>query len=61
MLNVVYLIICLLLSVQASSKKKQNIYSDALPVNCASEMRRRPPSVYASSGTVMQKAKVAAQ
>ncbi|KAI4819417.1 hypothetical protein KUCAC02_004664 [Chaenocephalus aceratus] len=46
---------------KASSKKKQNIYSDALPVNCASEMRRRPPSVYASSGTVMQKAKVAAQ
>ncbi|KAF3838087.1 hypothetical protein F7725_009855, partial [Dissostichus mawsoni] len=42
---------------KASSKKKQNIYSDALPVNCASEMRRRPPSVYASSGTVMQKAK----
>ncbi|XP_042349005.1 actin filament-associated protein 1-like 1 isoform X3 [Plectropomus leopardus] len=43
--------------VKASSKKTQNIYSDALPVNCASEMRRRPPSVYASSGTVMQKAK----
>ncbi|XP_074530204.1 actin filament-associated protein 1-like 1 isoform X1 [Halichoeres trimaculatus] len=39
------------------SRKKQNIYSESLPVNCASEMRRRPPSVYASSGTVMQKAK----
>ncbi|XP_041799849.1 actin filament-associated protein 1-like 1 isoform X3 [Chelmon rostratus] len=44
--------------VKASSKKTQNIYSDSLPVNCALEMRRRPPSVYASStGTVMQKAK----
>ncbi|XP_060935309.1 actin filament-associated protein 1-like 1 isoform X1 [Limanda limanda] len=44
--------------VKASSKKRQNIYSDSLPVNCASEIRRRPPSVYASStGTVMQKAK----
>ncbi|XP_024918711.1 actin filament-associated protein 1-like 1 isoform X3 [Cynoglossus semilaevis] len=40
-----------------SSKKSQNIYSDSLPVNCALEMKRRPPSVYASSGTVMQKAK----
>lgn len=44
--------------VKASNKKSQNIYSDSLPVNCAAEMRRRPPSVYAStSGTVMQKAK----
>ncbi|XP_069387862.1 actin filament-associated protein 1-like 1 isoform X3 [Paralichthys olivaceus] len=44
--------------VKASTKKKQNIYSESLPVNCASEIRRRPPSVYASStGTVMQKAK----
>ncbi|XP_031589204.1 actin filament-associated protein 1-like 1 isoform X2 [Oreochromis aureus] len=44
--------------VQASSKKIQNIYSDSLPVNCAAELRRRPPSVYAScTGTVMQKAK----
>ncbi|CAN9514790.1 unnamed protein product [Ophioblennius macclurei] len=43
---------------KASGKKNQNIYSDSLPVNCAAEMRRRPPSVYAStSGTVMQKAK----
>uniref|UniRef100_A0A8C3GB01 Actin filament-associated protein 1-like 1 n=1 Tax=Cyclopterus lumpus TaxID=8103 RepID=A0A8C3GB01_CYCLU len=38
-------------------KKTQNIYSESLPVNCAAEMRRRPLSVYASSGTVMQKAK----
>uniref|UniRef100_A0A8C5F3Z7 Actin filament-associated protein 1-like 1 n=1 Tax=Gadus morhua TaxID=8049 RepID=A0A8C5F3Z7_GADMO len=31
---------------------------EALPVNCATEMRKRPPSVYASTkGTVMQKAK----
>uniref|UniRef100_A0A8C6TCR1 Actin filament-associated protein 1-like 1 n=1 Tax=Neogobius melanostomus TaxID=47308 RepID=A0A8C6TCR1_9GOBI len=38
--------------------KHQNIYAEGLPVNCASELRRRPPSVYASSsGTVMQKAK----
>ncbi|XP_029368729.1 actin filament-associated protein 1-like 1 isoform X2 [Echeneis naucrates] len=44
--------------VTASSRKSQNIYSETLPVNCALEMRRRPPSVYASStGTVMQKAK----
>ncbi|KAM7389495.1 hypothetical protein PAMP_023471 [Pampus punctatissimus] len=45
--------------VKGSSKKTQNIYSESLPVNCALEMRKRPPSVYASSkGTVMQKAKV---
>ncbi|XP_070819087.1 actin filament-associated protein 1-like 1 isoform X1 [Chaetodon trifascialis] len=43
--------------VKAASKKTQNIYNDSLPVNCALEMRRRPPSVYASTGTVMQKAK----
>ncbi|XP_035017680.2 actin filament-associated protein 1-like 1 isoform X1 [Hippoglossus stenolepis] len=42
---------------KASNKKRQNIYSESLPVNCASEIRRRPPSVYASTGTVMQKAK----
>nr|XP_061783743.1 actin filament-associated protein 1-like 1 isoform X2 [Nerophis lumbriciformis] len=44
--------------VKGSKKKTLNIYSEAVAVNCASEMRRRPPSVYASStGTVMQKAK----
>lgn len=43
--------------IKGCGKKKQNIYSESLPVNCASEMRRRPPSVYASTGTVMQKAK----
>ncbi|XP_068596359.1 actin filament-associated protein 1-like 1 [Brachionichthys hirsutus] len=43
---------------KASSKKTHFVYSECVPVNCASEMRRRPPSVYASStGTVMQKAK----
>ncbi|XP_013879601.1 actin filament-associated protein 1-like 1 isoform X1 [Austrofundulus limnaeus] len=44
--------------IKTSSKKIQNIYSESLPVNCAAELRRRPPSVYAScTGTVMQKAK----
>ncbi|KAJ8266777.1 hypothetical protein GJAV_G00134590 [Gymnothorax javanicus] len=39
--------------------KTDNPYSEAhLPVNCASEMRKRPPSLYASGrGNVMQKAK----
>ncbi|KAI1903010.1 hypothetical protein AGOR_G00022770 [Albula goreensis] len=39
--------------------KPETPYSEAsLPVNCASEMRKRPPSMYASSrGNVMQKAK----
>ncbi|XP_055080616.1 actin filament-associated protein 1-like 1 isoform X2 [Periophthalmus magnuspinnatus] len=42
----------------SNNKKQQNIYAEGLPVNCAAELRRRPPSVYASSnGTVMQKAK----
>uniref|UniRef100_A0A3B4EQZ9 Actin filament-associated protein 1-like 1 n=1 Tax=Pundamilia nyererei TaxID=303518 RepID=A0A3B4EQZ9_9CICH len=45
-------------SAEAKPPKIQNIYSDSLPVNCAAELRRRPPSVYAScTGTVMQKAK----
>nr|XP_020449342.1 actin filament-associated protein 1-like 1 isoform X2 [Monopterus albus] len=45
-------------SAKTFSRKTQNLYSESLPVNCAAEMRRRPPSVYASStGTVMQKAK----
>ncbi|XP_034037119.1 actin filament-associated protein 1-like 1 isoform X2 [Thalassophryne amazonica] len=43
--------------VKISSRKTHNLHSESLPVNCATEMRRRPPSVYASSGTVMQKAK----
>ncbi|XP_030621644.1 actin filament-associated protein 1-like 1 [Chanos chanos] len=41
------------------NKKSETTYSESvLPVNCASEMRRRPPSIYASAkGNVMQKAK----
>ncbi|CAL8306880.1 unnamed protein product [Arctogadus glacialis] len=47
-----------LAALEAGNSKIQNIYSEALPVNCATEMRKRPPSVYASTkGTVMQKAK----
>ncbi|XP_076018896.1 actin filament-associated protein 1-like 1 isoform X2 [Genypterus blacodes] len=41
--------------IKGQNKKALNIYSDSLPVN--SELRRRPLSVYASAGTVMQKAK----
>ncbi|XP_061104554.1 actin filament-associated protein 1-like 1 isoform X2 [Conger conger] len=39
--------------------KSDSPYSESsLPVNCASEIRKRPPSMYASSrGNVMQKAK----
>ncbi|XP_023677064.1 actin filament-associated protein 1-like 1 isoform X2 [Paramormyrops kingsleyae] len=41
------------------SGKAEGLYSDSsLPVNCAAEMRKRPPSIYASNkGSVMQKAK----
>ncbi|XP_076836078.1 actin filament-associated protein 1-like 1b isoform X2 [Brachyhypopomus gauderio] len=41
------------------TSKTENIYNEAsLPVNCASEMHKRPPSVYTSTkGNVMQKAK----
>ncbi|KAJ7997278.1 hypothetical protein DPEC_G00227320 [Dallia pectoralis] len=40
-------------------RKVENLYSEAsVPVNCAAEMKKRPPSIYASSkGNVMQKAK----
>uniref|UniRef100_A0A8B9KAY7 Actin filament-associated protein 1-like 1 n=1 Tax=Astyanax mexicanus TaxID=7994 RepID=A0A8B9KAY7_ASTMX len=40
-------------------RKSESPYSEtSLPVNCASEMRKRPPSYYASAkGNVMQKAK----
>ncbi|XP_042567421.1 actin filament-associated protein 1-like 1b [Cyprinus carpio] len=39
---------------------KEDIYNGAtVPVNCASEIKKRPPSIYASTkGNVMQKAKV---
>ncbi|XP_048022553.1 actin filament-associated protein 1-like 1b [Megalobrama amblycephala] len=45
--------------VKVPVKKKEHIYNDAtVPVNCASEMKKRPPSIYASAkGNVMQKAK----
>ncbi|XP_052444621.1 actin filament-associated protein 1-like 1 isoform X1 [Carassius gibelio] len=44
---------------KAPGKKKEDIYNGAtVPVNCASEMKKRPPSIYASTkGNVMQKAK----
>ncbi|XP_036443604.1 actin filament-associated protein 1-like 1b isoform X2 [Colossoma macropomum] len=39
-------------------RKAENPYEASLPVNCATEMRKRPSSIYASSkGNVMQKAK----
>ncbi|XP_062867061.1 actin filament-associated protein 1-like 1b [Trichomycterus rosablanca] len=40
-------------------RKTENAYSEAsIPVNCTSEMRKRPPSICASTkGSVMQKAK----
>ncbi|XP_069052094.1 actin filament-associated protein 1-like 1 isoform X2 [Lepisosteus oculatus] len=40
------------------STAESNSTEHPMPVNCASEMRKRPPSIYASgSGNVMQKAK----
>ncbi|KAJ0061598.1 hypothetical protein NL108_005787 [Boleophthalmus pectinirostris] len=43
---------------KAQSSKPERIYNESLPVNSASELRKRPPSMYASSkGNVMQKAK----
>ncbi|XP_005161361.1 actin filament-associated protein 1-like 1b isoform X1 [Danio rerio] len=46
-------------TIKASVKKKEHLYTDAtVPVNCASEMKKRPLSIYASAkGNVMQKAK----
>uniref|UniRef100_A0A3B5LA15 Actin filament-associated protein 1-like 1 n=1 Tax=Xiphophorus couchianus TaxID=32473 RepID=A0A3B5LA15_9TELE len=39
--------------------KAEKVYNESAPVNSASELRKRPPSLYASSrGNVMQKAKV---
>ncbi|XP_061755242.1 actin filament-associated protein 1-like 1 isoform X2 [Nerophis ophidion] len=39
-------------------KKVDKVYNDIIPVNSASELRKRPPSLYASSKVnVMQKAK----
>lgn len=45
---------------QAQGSKVEKVYNEIMPVNAASELRKRPPSLYASSkGNVMQKAKVA--
>ncbi|XP_036424889.1 actin filament-associated protein 1-like 1 isoform X3 [Colossoma macropomum] len=41
-----------------NQKTEMQYIESFLPVNCASEMRKRPPSIYASTkGNVMQKAK----
>ncbi|KAM9847175.1 actin filament-associated protein 1-like 1 [Aulostomus maculatus] len=46
------------ISVKAQGKKVEKVYNETVPVNSASELRKRPPSLYASSkGNVMQKAK----
>uniref|UniRef100_A0A667YLN7 Actin filament-associated protein 1-like 1 n=1 Tax=Myripristis murdjan TaxID=586833 RepID=A0A667YLN7_9TELE len=50
--------VCVYLHMQAQGNKVEKVYSESVPVNSASELRKRPPSVYASSrGNVMQKAK----
>lgn len=50
---------CISLCLQTSGNKVEKVYSDNIPVNSASELRKRPPSLCASSrGNVMQKAKV---
>ncbi|XP_074527791.1 actin filament-associated protein 1-like 1b [Halichoeres trimaculatus] len=44
--------------VKAQGSKVEKVYNETVPVNSASELRKRPPSFYASSkGNVMQKAK----
>ncbi|XP_068187544.1 actin filament-associated protein 1-like 1 isoform X2 [Antennarius striatus] len=46
------------ISVKAKGSKVEKVYNETVPVNSASELRKRPPSLYASSkGNVMQKAK----
>ncbi|CAL8365431.1 unnamed protein product [Lota lota] len=46
------------ISIKAQGRKVEKVYSETVPVNAASEHRKRPPSCYAASrGTVMQKAK----
>ncbi|XP_030216619.1 actin filament-associated protein 1-like 1 [Gadus morhua] len=46
-------------SIKAQGRKVEKVYTESVPVNSASELRKRPPSCYATSGrgTVMQKAK----
>uniref|UniRef100_A0A3Q3WUV2 Actin filament-associated protein 1-like 1 n=1 Tax=Mola mola TaxID=94237 RepID=A0A3Q3WUV2_MOLML len=46
------------ISIKAQGSKVEKVYNETVPVNAASELRKRPPSLYASSkGNVMQKAK----
>lgn len=46
------------ISVKAQGSKVEKVYNESVPINSASELRKRPPSLYASSkGNVMQKAK----
>uniref|UniRef100_A0A3Q1DFX4 Actin filament-associated protein 1-like 1 n=1 Tax=Amphiprion ocellaris TaxID=80972 RepID=A0A3Q1DFX4_AMPOC len=46
------------MSVKAQGSRVEKVYNETIPVNSASELRKRPPSLYASSkGNVMQKAK----
>ncbi|KAF3705670.1 Actin filament-associated protein 1-like 1 [Channa argus] len=46
------------ISVKAKGRKVEKVYNETLPVNSASELRKRPPSLCASSKVnVMQKAK----
>ncbi|XP_034461900.1 actin filament-associated protein 1-like 1b isoform X1 [Hippoglossus hippoglossus] len=45
-------------SVKAQGSKVEKVYNETVPVNSASELRKRPPSLYASSkGNVMQRKK----
>ncbi|XP_030010362.1 actin filament-associated protein 1-like 1 isoform X1 [Sphaeramia orbicularis] len=46
------------ISAKAQGSKVEKVYNETVPVNSASELRKRPPSLYTSSkGNVMQKAK----
>lgn len=51
--------VCVCFGAQVSGTNVEKVYNETVPVNSASELRKRPPSLYASSkGNVMQKAKV---
>uniref|UniRef100_A0A8C9X4F8 Actin filament-associated protein 1-like 1 n=1 Tax=Sander lucioperca TaxID=283035 RepID=A0A8C9X4F8_SANLU len=46
------------ISIKAQGSKVEKVYNETVPINSASELRKRPPSLHASSkGNVMQKAK----
>ncbi|XP_077961343.1 actin filament-associated protein 1-like 1 isoform X3 [Gasterosteus aculeatus] len=46
------------ISNKAQGTKVEKVYNETLPINSATELRKRPPTLYASSkGNVMQKAK----